>query len=90
MSKTFVTLLVAVALCRSGDLRGHEESSSATQLVIDDDSGGACALKIDGAPAKAHAPITVSPGMHRVSCGDSSFIVEVHAGKAYHFDYWGP
>lgn len=94
--KLLISTLLLAGLCTSrSDLRGTDEPSAdgGTFLSIDDDNGGGCPLTVDGKPWKLapKALGAVKPGRHKVACGPgSSLDVTVRAGRAYHFDYWGP
>ena len=86
-------LILSVFACKRGDLRGVYQPSKdgKTYLVVADDNGGACPLKLDGAKwahAKGEAGL-VRPGRHTLtSCIDVSF--NIKEGTIYTFDYWGP
>src|SRR5688500_9901420 len=88
-----VALLMA---CGDGESRGRSEPSpdGGTYLVLDDDSGGGCAILVDGAPWQ-HAigtPGQVSAGPHEIACGhvDGGISFVIQPAPTFHFDYWGP
>lgn len=89
-------ILGANMACSNRNLRGHQVPSSdgLTYLVVDDDNGGKCGeIRLDGDRWKAplHQPGEISPGEHRLSCGEGPGVAfEVREGATFHFDYWGP
>lgn len=93
-----ITLLImgANTACSNRDLRGYQVPSSdgLTYLVVEDDNGGKCGeIKLDGEKWQAplRQPGQISPGEHRLSCGEGHGVAfEVAEGTTFHFDYWGP
>ncbi len=85
-----IGFLFAFVGCRSGDIRGSSKPSQdgKTYLIVADDNGGTCPLKLDGklwTHPKGEAALIV-PGHHTLSsCGsDIGFVVQ--KGVVYTFD----
>ena len=93
ISAAMLLSVLAWAGCRSGDLRGASKPSpdGKTYLVVADDNGGHCELRLDGKVwphAKGEAG-RVDSGRHTLSCG-GDIVLDIPEGVVYTFDYWGP
>jgi len=89
-----IAIVFASVGCQSGDIRGSSKPSSdgKTYLIVADDNGGYCPLKLDGklwAHAKGEAG-RIESGQHTLSSCDSDMIFDVPDGYTYTFNYWGP
>jgi hypothetical protein len=86
--------LLSFTACRGGDIRGSARPSSDgnTYLVVADDNGGACPLKLDGKvwPHAKGETGRIQSGKHTLSSCGADINFEVPKGVVYTFDYWGP
>ena len=89
-----LTVVVSVAACDDGYLRGSvtQSSDGKTYLAVVDDNGGKCGpIIVDGKlwPYKIGEAGPIAPGSHKIECG-GWVNFKIPQGVVFRFDYWGP
>ncbi len=89
-----LTLVIALAACDDGYLRGAVTISSdgKTYLAVVDDNGGGCGpIIVDGIvwPHKIGEAGAIDAGHHKIQCG-GWIEFDIPKGVVFHFDCWGP